>query len=79
MATEEKKVKKRDDKVIYGTGSSKFLAKGKEYKVHSVLAETLVKKGAAVYNKADVQKAAKASEDNDSDLLGEVIETPKKK
>ena len=68
----DKKVKMRDDKKIYGSGSSKFLAKGKEYIVHSNLAETLVNNGSAVYNKSDVGKKVVYKVDSqDDDLLND--------
>lgn len=40
------KVKKKDIKTVYGTGKS-YLQKDKPYQVHSLVAEKLVKLGAA--------------------------------
>lgn len=38
---------------IVGTGKSPFMAKGKEYKVHPLHAEFLVKAGKATYKKKE--------------------------
>lgn len=36
---------------VYGTGKSDYLPSGKEFEVHPLHAETLVKNGVAAYNK----------------------------
>lgn len=46
MAQEEK-VKKTDLTTVYGTGKSKNMPLGKEYKVHKLVAEKLLKSGKA--------------------------------
>ncbi len=50
---EDKKIINLKEKTtIYGTGKSEFMPKNKEYKVHPIHAEKLVKSGAATYAKA---------------------------
>jgi hypothetical protein len=41
----ERKIKKNDMVFVEGTGSSKFIPKGKKKKVHRILAEKLVENG----------------------------------
>lgn len=47
----EQKVQKADMVTVYGTGLSKHMPEGVEFKVHSIAAETLIKKGSAVKEK----------------------------
>lgn len=51
MAKEQagEKIMPNDDVTIYGTGASKHMQAGKPYTVHKMLADKLVKKGAASF------------------------------
>jgi hypothetical protein len=50
-----KKVSPRDFITVYGTGKSRFLAKGKEEKVHRVAGEKLIEQGKAAKTKAEAE------------------------
>lgn len=56
---EVKKVKPRDLVTVTGTGKSRFLAKGKEVRVHRIAAAKLEKKGFATQGKAAPEKGGK--------------------
>ena len=63
----EKLVKKNDMVTVYGTGSSKSMAQGKVYQVHSIVAEKLVQRGFAsmspIESESSVERKSKKKSD----------------
>lgn len=56
---EGKIVKRKDMVTVYGTGASKFMAQGKQYKVHAHAGEKLIARGFAATSPQDGKQDGK--------------------